>query len=130
MYVCSVIAMQLLFKRLTAMKTNPTFKFEKQNIDNNLVFNVKPEQVIMLQLQNAMKSLKIRSFKTYLTTYTQTTRVQRVSISIAEIGRLLGVDNYTADALAVKWMNEIGGNVVYSADIAAYYFNGVYEITN
>lgn len=111
---------------------NTQFKFEKQpKLATNFAYlNVTPEQVIMLQLQNTMKVLKIRSFSSYLNKYTQTKKVQRTSITIKEIATLLNISTREADYLAVQWMNNIGGQVTYCADIAAYYVKGVYEITN
>lgn len=111
---------------------NTQFKFEKQpKLTTDFAYlNITPEQVIMIQLQNAMKRLNIRSFKSYLDKYTQTKRVQRTSISINDIAKILNISTKEADYLAVQWMNNIGGSVTYCADVAAYYLKGVYEITN
>lgn len=109
------------------MKTQ--FKFETQIVNENAVFNTKPEHVLMVELQQSMKRLKLRSFKSYLK-LVDTDRIQRTSISIKEIASLLNVSTYTATELAVEWMNNIGGRVVDHADINAYYFKDIYEITN
>lgn len=108
---------------------NKQFKFENQIINENAVFNIKPEQVLMVELQQSMKKLKMRSFKSYLK-WVDTDRIQRTTISINQIASLLNVNHYTATSLAVEWMNNIGGTVVDHAGINAYYFKGVYEIVN
>ena len=110
---------------------NPQFKFEKQVLSNKEYefLSVSPEQVIMLDIQNNMKTAGYRSFKSYLK-YHETTRIQRTGISLKEIAKLLNITIYDAEYLAVQWMNEIGGTVVQHADLNCYYFKETYDIVN
>lgn len=108
---------------------NSQFRFEKQKINENSIFNIMPEQLLMLDLQIAMNHINIKTFKAYLKEM-ETTRIQRTTISIKAISKLLNVSEYLATELTVRWMNNIGGSVVDHAGIHAYYFKGVYEIIN
>lgn len=108
------------------MKTQ--YKFSDQKITNEYDFLYKlPEHVVMLDIQESMDRLKIKSFNSYLKRI-QCDRIQRTSISIREISSLLNISLREADKLAVGWTNDIGGQVTYCADIDAYYFKGVCEI--
>lgn len=110
---------------------NAQFKFEKQDFSLNdwMYLNAKPEQLLMLELQQSMKRLKMRSFKSYLK-YMETKRIQRSTIGLNQIASLLNISNRAAENLAFDWSNnkEIGGNVVFTAGLNCFYLSNVYEI--
>lgn len=112
---------------------NTQFKFEKQDFTLNdwMYLNAKPQHVLMLELQQSMKRLKMRSFKSYLK-YMETDRIQRTTIGLNQIANLLGISNREADNLAHEWSNnkEIKGSVTYTAGLNCYYLSDVYEIIN
>lgn len=110
---------------------NAQFKFEKQDFTLNdwMYLNAKPEHVLMIELQQSMKRLKMRSFKSYLK-YMETKRIQRSTIGLNQIASLLNISFREADNLAHEWKNnkQIGGTVVYTAGLNCYYLSDVYEI--
>lgn len=108
------------------------FKFEKQDFTLNdwMYLNARPEHVLMIELQQSMKNLKMRSFKSYLK-YMETKSIQRSTIGLNQIARLLNISTREAENLAFEWSNnkEIGGNVVFTAGLNCFYLSDIYEIT-
>lgn len=109
------------------------FKFQKQDFTKNdwMYLNARPEHILMLELQESMNRLKIRSFKSYLK-YMGTNRIQRSTIGLNQIARILRISGRESENLAHDWSNnkDIKGNVVYTAGLNCYYLSDVYEIIN
>src|SRR6185295_3809655 len=107
------------------------FKFENQDftINDYMYMNAKPEQVLMIELKESMKRLKMRSFKSYLK-YMETKRIQRTTIGLNQISSLLNISFLEAENLAHECSNNkhVGGRVVYTAGLNCFYLSDVYEI--